>query len=144
MQSFAALVKVLGTSTKTNDKLEALIHYFETANDKDKVWVIAIFSGRRPKRIVNSSLLKSWCVELAGISDWMFGECYHTVGDLAETITLLLAESDSSSLTEQRPLHYYIEQFITLDKQGESIRKQYIIDSWQVINRNIIVQLFSF
>ena len=131
---FASLVKVLGTSTKTNDKLDALIHYFETANDKDKVWVIAIFSGRRPKRIVNSSLLASWCVELAGIPDWMFGECYHTVGDLAETITLLLPESDISSLTEQKPLHYYIEQFITLDKKDESIRKQYIIDSWQVMN----------
>src|SRR5688572_30445413 len=100
MNQFAALVKILGTSTKTNDKLEALIQYFETANDKDKVWVIAIFSGRRPRRIVNSSLLASWCIEMADIPDWLFGECYHTVGDLAETITLLLPEFDPSTLTE--------------------------------------------
>ncbi|HEX8333798.1 MAG TPA: ATP-dependent DNA ligase [Segetibacter sp.] len=136
MKQFASLVKVLGTSTKTNDKVEALIRYFEIANDKDKVWVIAIFSGRRPKRIVNSSLLAGWCIEMAGIPDWLFGESYHVVGDLAETITLLLPESDTSSLTEQRPLHYYIEQFIHLEKQDELIRKQYIIDSWQWMNQD--------
>jgi DNA ligase-1 len=49
MKQFADLVNILGTSTKTNDKLDALSEYFATANDKDKVWVIAIFSGRRPK-----------------------------------------------------------------------------------------------
>ena len=43
MKQFAELVSILGTSTKTNDKLDALAGYFATANDKDKVWVIAIF-----------------------------------------------------------------------------------------------------
>jgi DNA ligase 1 len=61
MQAFAQLVNILGTSTKTNAKLEALQYYFAHAADKDKVWVIAIFSGRRPKRIVNSTLLYNWC-----------------------------------------------------------------------------------
>jgi hypothetical protein len=46
MRLFSDLFRILGTSTKTTDKLEALSHYFETANDKDKVWVIALFSGR--------------------------------------------------------------------------------------------------
>ena len=49
MKQFAELVMKLGSSTKTNDKLNALVDYFRVANDKDKVWVIAIFSGRRPK-----------------------------------------------------------------------------------------------
>ena len=40
---FADLVSQLGTSTKTNDKLRALLNYFETAEDKDKVWVIISF-----------------------------------------------------------------------------------------------------
>ena len=138
MTGFASLVKVLGTSTKTTDKLDALTNYFASANDKDKVWVIAIFSGRRPRRIVNSTLLASWCIEMAGIPDWLFGECYHTVGDLAETITLLLPESTTSSLSEQRPLNYYIEQFIHLEKQDETIKKHYIIDSWQRMNKDEI------
>src|SRR3982751_4998421 len=78
MQLFIELVNVLGTSTKTNDKLDALAHYFEFADDRDKVWVIAIFSGRRPKRAVNSTQLALWCIELINIPAWLFDECYHT------------------------------------------------------------------
>src|SRR3954468_7415031 len=92
---FAELVFKLGTSTKTNDKLEALVDFFSTADDKDKVWVIAIFSGRRPKRAVNTTQLASYCVELADIPFWLFEESYHTVGDLAETIALLLPDPHS-------------------------------------------------
>jgi DNA ligase-1 len=92
MKEFATLITKLGTSTKTNEKLEALLHYFATANDADKVWVIALFSGRRPKRMISSGFLSLWCMEIAELPAWLFEECYHTVGDLAETIALLLPE----------------------------------------------------
>ena len=91
--AFASLVNVLGTSTKTNDKLSALAAYFDGAEDKDKVWVIAIFSGRRPKRAVNSTQLQNYCNEITGFPVWLFEESYHTVGDLAETIALLLPQA---------------------------------------------------
>lgn len=71
----------LAFSTKTNDKLDAL---------KDKVWTIAMFSGRKPKRFVSPAQLQQWCTELTGLPQWLFNECYHTVGDLSETIALLL------------------------------------------------------
>src|SRR3978361_946509 len=87
---FASLVNLLGTSTKTNDKLEALAEYFTYAGSSDKVWVIALFSGRKPRRSVNSTILRNWCAEITGLPMWLFEESYHTVGDLAETIALLL------------------------------------------------------
>src|SRR5215210_3616302 len=95
MSLFAELVMLIGGSTKTNAKLEALVNYFSSGVDeKDKVWVIALFSGRRPKRAVNTTQLASFAIELAGLPFWLFEESYHTVGDLAETIALLLPESD--------------------------------------------------
>ncbi|TDH25690.1 ATP-dependent DNA ligase [Segetibacter sp. 3557_3] len=136
MGLFADLVKVIGTSTKTNDKLEALANYFNTAPDKDKVWVIAIFSGRRPRRVVNSNQLIAWCIEMANIPGWLFGECYHTVGDLGETISLLLPETHDPLTSTAKPLHYYIEHFIKIDKQEEAIRKQFILDSWKEMNQS--------
>src|SRR5580693_5335868 len=90
MRLFAELVVKLGTSTKTNERLELLERYFSVAADGDKVWVIALFSGRRPKRTVNTTMLWEWCRELTGLPGWLFEESYHTVGDLAETIALLL------------------------------------------------------
>lgn len=90
MQRFAQLIEELNNTTKTNDKRDALLRYLQDAPDAGKVWLIAIFSGRRPKRLVNSTLMKSWAVEVSGMPQWLFEECYHTVGDLAETISLTL------------------------------------------------------
>ena len=131
MRSFADLVTTLGTSTKTNEKLDALSDYFATANDKDKVWVIAIFSGRRPKRAVNTTQLWTWCNEMVGLPGWLFEECYHAVGDLAETIALLLPKPVSSDASF--PLHYYLETLITIEKEEEAIRKEFILTSWQTM-----------
>src|ERR671921_231537 len=111
MQRFAELVRILGTSTKTNDKLKALVEYFASADDKDKVWVIALFSGRKPRRAVNTTQLITWCIEVAGIPGWLFGESYHTVGDLAETIALLLPDA-SAEKKYKASLSDYLEKFI--------------------------------
>ncbi len=134
---FSNLVKILGTSTKTNDKLEALSNYFATANDKDKVWVIALFSGRKPRRAVNTTQLITWCIEVTNLPGWLFGESYHTVGDLAETIALLLPENniDGQRLTE-KPLYYYIDKLREIEKQDEAIKKHFILESWNEMDRN--------
>jgi DNA ligase-1 len=133
MKAFAELVAKIGTTTKTNDKLDALIEYFSVADSKDKVWVIAIFSGRRPKRLVNSTQLATYCVEVANIPFWMFDECWHTVGDLGETIALLLPDNNEEILAkrnDERPLHFYIEELKRLEKEEEAIRKSFVKDSW--------------
>ena len=133
MHAFAQLATKLGTSTKTNDKLDALVQYFSSANDKDKVWVIALFSGRRPRRAVNTTLLAGWCIERIGIPAWLFDESYQTVGDLAETIALLLPETNKSEASN-KPLHYYIEQLIRIEKESEEVRRQFILSSWEELN----------
>ncbi|MEO7312540.1 MAG: ATP-dependent DNA ligase [Chitinophagaceae bacterium] len=130
MRAFAELVNILGTSTKTNDKLEALSQYFSVANNKDKVWVIAIFSGRRPKRTVNSRLLAGWCNELLQLPDWLFEECYHTVGDLGETIALLLPPAGNINPLVEKSLSNYLETFVAIGTKEEAERKQFILDSW--------------
>ena len=137
MKQFAKLVNILGTSTKTNDKLQALQDYFAVAADKDKIWVIAIFSGRRPKRIINSTILQSWCIEIIGITQWLFDECYHTVGDLAETISLLLPEPETpTGIIPEHTLSYYLETFIRLEKEDEIVKKEFITENWQQMDRN--------
>ena len=127
---FAALVFEISSSTKTNDKLEALAKYFTLADDKDKVWVIAIFSGRRPRRAVNSRLLTEWCIEIVNIPSWLFLESYSTVGDLAETIALLLPEAEVNA-GKGESLSWYLEKFISIEKQDELVRKKLITDSWK-------------
>lgn len=134
MTLFAKLVTSLGNTTKTNDKLQALVDYFSVADSRDKVWVIALFTGRKPKRAVNSTLLATWAMEVANLPGWLFGESYHTVGDLAETIALLLPDKGTILAESQEPvthnLSYYLHTFIAIEKESEAIRKQFILQSW--------------
>ena len=135
LELFANLVSELSSSTKTNEKIQSLVDYFAIAPDADKVWVIAIFSGRRPRRAVNSRLMREWCTEMVNIPEWLFNECYHTVGDLSETLALLLPdEKNNNQKTES--LSYYLEKFIAIEKEDESIKKNFIVDSWQQMNKN--------
>jgi DNA ligase-1 len=153
MGRFATLAVKLGTSTKTNDRLEALENYFSEADDADKVWVIALFSGRRPKRTVNTTLLWEWCRELTGLPGWLFEESYHTVGDLAETIALLLPVGDGGvevagaagavdgagdRWTERdegnRSLTYYLLRLAKLGKEEESVKKAFVLECWASMN----------
>lgn len=134
MKGFAELVRILGTATKTNDKLNALVEYFTQADDRDKVWVIAIFSGRRPKRTVSSSLLIEWCLEQTGLPSWLFEESYHTVGDLGETLSLLIPEGKEGGVAF--PLHYYLEGLIGLQKSTDEQRKNFVTNSWKEMSRN--------
>jgi DNA ligase-1 len=135
MKEFATLISKLGTSTKTNEKLEALSGYFATAENDDKVWVIALFSGRRPKRMVSSAFLSLWCMEIAELPAWLFEECYHTVGDLGETIALLLPETNTDGQPD-KSLSYFLTSFIKLEKANDEIKKDFIISNWMSMNKD--------
>ncbi len=97
MKNFTGLFTQLDQTTKTLVKIKALINYFERASDKDKLWAIALLSHRRPRRTVNTGLLSLWSAELSRLPDWLFVESRGVVGDLAETITLLLPPPTQSS-----------------------------------------------
>jgi len=103
MNRFSALFDALDGTTKTAAKTTALAQYFREAPEPDRVWTIALLSGRRPKRVVNATELRLWAAEAADLPLWLFEESYHMVGDLAETIALILPPPvivQSRSLTE--------------------------------------------
>lgn len=124
---FATLFKKLDQTTKTTVKMEALQEYFGTASDRDKLWAIAILSHRRPKRTVKTSQLREWAAEAAGVPLWLFEESYHVVGDLAETIALLLPPGK-----KEKPfgLSNLIEAIRSLKEMGDEEKKAVILDSW--------------
>ncbi len=102
MRRAAILFEELDITTSINSKVDALSRYFSEADDQDKLWVIALLSGRRPKRPVTSTQLRGWATEVSGIPDWLFEASYHVVGDFAETVTHIAAlkERMVMSLTE--------------------------------------------
>ena len=139
MKRFAELIMKLATTTKTTAKLEAIRAYFSEANSEDKIWVIALFTGRRPKRSINSALLRNSCMQAAKIDPWLFEECYHTVGDLAETISLLIPESiiDTKDIIEYS-LSHYMNLLRNIGKKDDDVKALFVIDAWRQMNRSEI------
>ncbi|MBE8728320.1 ATP-dependent DNA ligase [Flavobacterium hungaricum] len=131
MKNFAALIKALDSSNKTSVKVDALTDYFMKASDEDKVWTIAILSHRRPPRPVNTTLLRLWANELAGIPLWLFEESYHIVGDLAETIALVIPTTKEHS---DKRLTEYLQEIIALKKKTDSEKKEYLQNNWLALN----------
>ncbi len=121
MQTFTELYSALDETTKTNAKIEAMVHYFMQADAADAAWAIYFLSGRRPKRLISATKLREWAREMAEIPDWLFAECYDAVGDSAETIALLLPTPET---TGTAPLHVWVEErlFPLADMDDEAQR----------------------
>ncbi|MDC8006013.1 ATP-dependent DNA ligase [Aureisphaera galaxeae] len=131
MKRFAELIKQLDSTNKTNEKVGALTEYFLNAPDPDKLWTIAILSHRRPKRPVNTTLLREWATELSHIPLWLFEESYHIVGDLAETIALIVPSSKGKT---DKSLSEFIAEIIELRELPESAKKAYLHENWLSLN----------
>lgn len=87
---------------------------------------------RKPKQVIPTKKLKEWSAELANIHNWLFDESYDSVGDLAETITLLLP--NSTALTN-KPLHNWIEKKpLSPKNKGENIQKDEMVSAWNEMN----------
>ena len=133
MQQFATLFKALDQTTKTNAKVAALARYFKEAPEDDRLWTIALLSGRRPKRTLAVSKLREWAAEVAGVPLWLFEESYPIVGDLAETIALILPEPKARSTNS---LSDWIEDIKALGAEGEAVRKARILEAWDALERS--------
>ena len=97
MKAFAELYANLDATTSSNAKLAALQAYFRQAPPQDAAWAVYFLSGGRPRQLVPTRLLRDMATEASGIEPWLFEESYQSVGDLAETISLLLPESPYTS-----------------------------------------------
>ncbi|WP_426129777.1 ATP-dependent DNA ligase [Pseudomonas sp. DWP1b1] len=107
MKAFAELYANLDATTSSNAKLAALQAYFRDAAPEDAAWAVYFLSGGRPRQLVPTRLLRDMAAEASGIEPWLFEESYQSVGDLAETISLLLPES---TYTSQDGLAVWLEE----------------------------------
>jgi DNA ligase-1 len=98
VKAFADLYTRLDATTSSNAKLAALQDYFRQASRDDAAWAVFFLAGGRPRQLVPTRTLRELAVEAAGLPQWLFDESYQAVGDLAETITLLLPESRNLSI----------------------------------------------
>jgi DNA ligase-1 len=133
MKAFSDLYTALDETNKNSEKIAALVRYFTSAPPADAAWAVYFLIGRKPRQVVPTRKLREWAARAAGIPDWLFDECYHAIGDLAETLALVLPESTRSA---EQPLHIWIEQrLLSLREMPEREQQQALLDAWRQMNQ---------
>ena len=97
MKRFTDLYWQLDATSSTTEKVAALQAYFSQAPAEDAASALHLLCGGKQSRAVSLAHLRQWAAEAAGIPLWLLEECYAQVGDLAETLALLLPDRLSPS-----------------------------------------------
>jgi DNA ligase-1 len=131
MKAFTALFVALDATTATQVKVAAIARWLRQVPGVDAAWGVWFLIGGRPRRLVPVALLKSLAAETAGIPSWLFDECYDTVGDLAETVALLIPPPAATATAPLPSLHELVESCLlplaTLDPPA---RAELLIRLW--------------
>lgn len=137
MKRFAELYLQLDQTTKTNRKIESMSQYFRDAPIEDAAWALYFLCGSKLKRLVKSTSLRKWAAEVASVPEWLFSECYDAVGDLAETISLIVSTHKFEQVDTptddpgQVKFSNLIQTIVApLATQVESRKRQIVVDTW--------------
>ncbi|MEL6190566.1 MAG: ATP-dependent DNA ligase [Bacteroidota bacterium] len=131
MKQFADLFTLLDQTNKTNSKISLLAAYFDEAEDQDKLWTLALFTSRRPKRSVKTNLLREWASDLSNIPVWLLEESYHIVGDLAETLALILPAPTEENT---QGLSAWINYVREMESMEEAEKEIHIKEAWKKLD----------
>lgn len=132
MRRFTRLFMELDATTATGEKLAALEAYFRSAPPEDACWGLALLTGNRPKGAASTAVLRALALEQSGLPEWLLAECHAAVGDLSETIALLLPEGGRNGGADE-PLHRTMEQrVLALIGASDDEKRRIIREAWTV------------
>ena len=128
MKAFAHLFAELDATTSTAAKVAALVRYFAQARSEDAAWAVYFLAGGKPRQVVPTATLRTLASQRACVDDWLFEECYQAVGDLAETIALVLPPAARVSAL---PLALWVEErLLTLRGVARELQAERIACYW--------------
>lgn len=131
MRAFSELYDELDTTTSTTEKVDAMVRYFRSAPAADAAWAVYILSGRRLKRFLGPALLRRWLIEASGLPEWLVDEAYASVGDLGETIALLMeSETARNADISDIPLARWIEERLLPLREAPEEEQRAAITLW--------------
>lgn len=128
MRRFAALYAELDRTTSTLAKREAIADYLRDAPPADAAWALYVLGGGKLRRLAKSGELRQALAEATGYADWLIDESYEQVGDLAETIALMLPPGDGK--LSAVPLQTWMEERLPELGRLESAARVERLQAW--------------
>ncbi len=134
MKAFTDLYWRLDATTKTQEKVASLAAYFRDADHADAACAVGILSGARQLRAVATSQLRQWVAEVTNLPTWLVEESYAHVGDLAETLALLLphaAATDDDGLPSLSLAETMATTIHALVRADDARKREVVTATWR-------------
>lgn len=135
MKRFAELYQVLDRSTATSDKREALLNYLRDAPPRDMAWAIYLLRGGKVggarQKIASTTELRQWISEASGLDLWLVEDSYHHVGDLAETLTLLMPPSAQAEASDVSLANWIERRILSVANGDLEVRRAMVMAAWR-------------
>ena len=155
MKDFAELyLKLERCKSNSEKKLVLQAYYGERSNlgapsrrhrtALDAAWSICLLLNRWSlSRKIKSEVMRNLAQEITNTPDWLFDECQSTVGDLAETIALLLPSENSraallsSSTQNEDSLSAWLEKRIpSIASANGPEQEKLILNAWNELSNS--------
>jgi DNA ligase-1 len=134
VRKFCALFEAIDATNRTREKVSALATYFRETAPGDAAWALFFLTGNRLPAPVKTAQLRNWVSSASGFPEWMVNLCYDRVGDLAETLALLLPPPDEASgpdLSLQEVVEIVIQPMRDLEAAG---KRELLVSNWMKLN----------
>ncbi len=132
MQRFAAVYEQLDRTASTLAKREAIVGYLHDAPAADAAWAAYVLGGGKLRRLATSTELRRALAASTGYPDWLIDESYEKVGDLAETIALMLPAGDGA-LGEVSLQTWLEERLPALGRLDSDARVEQLQSWWRAL-----------
>ena len=76
MKQFARLIAEVSQTSRADRQVEAMATFLSSVGEEDKLWMIALFCQKRPKRSLKTAQLRTWVAEYLAMPDWLIEVSY--------------------------------------------------------------------
>ena len=132
MKQFARLVAAVDQTTQEEAKVKAMAAFLSSVGEEDKMWMLALFCQKKPKRSLKTAQLREWVAEYLAMPDWLIEVSYQSVGDLTETLSLLLPPPEEAR--EDHSLSFWMKQLQHVDSLQEADKKAFLFEAWRSLD----------
>ncbi len=128
MKQFAQLIDALLLARFERDKQQVWADFLQNNSENESYvgLVTSLLKNECPKRIISSKNLKVLALETVGVPHWLLDESKHFVGDMSETISLILAP-----LQTENNIEVPLTEVVTAMNEMH-LREAYEIEEWVV------------
>lgn len=131
METFVQLYQRLDQTQSTQAKQQALVAYFRGADPHEAAWVVRLLRGEHARRFISPRKLRQWVADYLDLPLELVDSCHQQVGDLAETIALLLPNR-STPEGALPPLYWLAEkEFPRLAQAAEDEQRATLRYYWE-------------